>query len=384
MSHEPAAPPADEAVAPSPKFVFARDDGERAAAINDFFNWFTQRSRTMDAYRWEWQGGPAGPAVVWVITDAASGRVVGHHGIVFTPMVYRGEACVAGRTENTIIDPAVRKKLFYPAMEKRALSEALRSVPVMYTIHSNGPGPLRRRFGYEPVGRWTVYLPKVGAGYLRSLLARGRRVLPVPLPDTLLGLAARAASASYRVVDRLAPRAAAWEVAEVAGVDVVAGEYAAMWAEARQRYDFTIDRSLEFVRWRSTENPNLQFRTWTLRRDGTLQGLILAHRHSIGRAWALYVDDIIVRSYDDESFDRAVASIAHLDPNADTIVVMTLAVDTPLHRALRRRLPLQARCLDRFGAQLFDELLAHDAGQRAGKQPWYVTAAFTEGLDTSR
>jgi len=384
MSSAGLAPPSDDAVAPAPKFVFARDHGERAREINEFFNWFTKRSRTMDAYRWEWQTGPAGPAVVWTITDSRDGRIVGHHGIVFTPMVCRGVACVAGRTENTIIDPAVRKKLFYPAMEKRALNEALHSVPVMYTIHSNGPGPLRIRFGYAPVGRWTVFLPKVGAGYLRSLLVRGRRVLPAALPDASLGVAARAAAAIYRVADRFAPRVAAWESVEIDDVTAVADEYQALWAEARAGYDFTIDRSLEFVRWRSTENPNLRFRTWALRSDGVLQGLVVAHRHALGNDGALYIDDLIVRSYDDPSFDRAVAALAGLDPGADTIVVMTLAIDTPLHRALRRRLPLQARLMDRFGARLFDEMLAHDAGQLAGGRPWYVTAAFTEGLDTSR
>jgi hypothetical protein len=62
---------------------------------------------------------------------------------------------------------------------------------------------------------------------------------------------------------------------------------------------------------------------------------------------------------------------------------MTLAIDTPLHRVLRKRFPWQARALDRFGEKLFDELLALDKTTDE-KRPWYVTAIFTEGMDTSR
>jgi hypothetical protein len=79
----------------------------------------------------------------------------------------------------------------------------------------------------------------------------------------------------------------------------------------------------------------------------------------------------------------ALAALGEMDPAAETIVLMTLAVDTPLHRVLRRRMPWQTRALDRFGSKLFDELLALDRDSDKPR-PWYVTAIFTEGMDTSR
>jgi len=266
-------------------------------------------------------------------------------------------------------------------MEKRALTEALEELSMIYTIHSKGPGRLRERLGYKPVGRWVVYLPRVGPAYLGALVQRVRDRLPVQLPQRLLDTVARAASGVGRLFAGRKP--ANIEVAELSDIDAIAGEYEAFWQRARGGYDLTIDRSLDFLRWRVSENPHLSFRTWSVRRGGELLAVIIGHRHAIGAASALYIDDVIAGVYDDAAFDTAVAALSDLAPEAESTVLMTLAIDTPLHRVLRKRFPLQARALDRFGEKLFDELLALDTTTEE-RRPWYVTAIFTEGMDTSR
>ena len=367
-----------------PAFVFARDCGERASEINDFYNGFTGRSRSMAAYQWEFYAVPSGPALVWTITDATTQEVVGHHSIIPTPLVRRGRTIPAGRTENTIIDPAVRTKLFYPGMEKKALVEARQTLGVIYTIHSTGPGRLRERFGYRPVGRWVAYLPKAGAKYLNALLRRGRDRLAPRVPDVLLTAMATVIGRVHVLGGRFqgAPQSA--DVSEIGDVTAIGTEYEAFWSRARRGYDLTIDRSLDFLRWRIADNPHLSFRTWTIRRDGELEAVVIGHRHTIGAAAALYLDDVIVGDYTDAAFDRVLACLPRLDPTADALVLMTLAVDTPLHRAVRRQFPLQAWLLDRYGHRLFDELLALDTEDASGGGPWYVTPVFTEGMDTSR
>jgi len=367
-----------------PRFAFARQRGERAAEINDFYNGFMKLARPLTAYQWEFRDCLGGPALVWAIIDRESDRIVGSHCIVPTPLVRRGVDLSGGRTENTIIDPAVRTKVFYPGMEKRALGEARQSLQVLYTIHSNGPGKLRERFGYISAGRWELYLPKVGSGYLLMLLQRGRKALPWQLPDGLLRIAAQAGAWLLRVVQRQRAGVAGLEVAEVAGLSTIESEYVEMWREARSSYDLTIDRSIDFLRWRISDNPHLGFRVWTLRRSGQLLGVVIAHTHRIGAAQALYIDDVIVRRYDDEHFDIAVRALERLDAGLDTVTLQTLSCDTPLRRALQRRLPLQAAGLRNWGAKLFDELLVLNHAEPQRREPWYVTAIFTEGMDTSR
>jgi len=377
------APPDAPAASPGegPRFVLARDRGERAAEINALYNRFTGKRRSMDAYQWEFYAGPAGPALIWTITEAATGQIVGHHSLVPTPLARRGQVVPAGRTENTIVDRSVRSKLFYPGMERRALAEATQTLDVLYTVDATEPGPLRRRFGYRPVGRWTAFLAKIEPAYLRALLQRARGRLGVAVPDWALGGLARGAGWTQRLVRMGGRSTGSAAVAEVADLGVIGAEYDAFWTAARPLYDVTIDRSLAFMLWRFRDNPHLRFRTWTIRRDGRLEAVVVGHAHALGGATALYVDDIVVGRYDEAAFAAVLACLGRLDARAEAIVLMTLAIDTPFHRALRRRFPLQAAVLRRVGHRVFGELMALEPD---GGAPWYVTPIFTEGMNTSR
>jgi hypothetical protein len=365
-------------------FTLERSFGERAAEINDLYNNFTGRRRTMDEYRWEWQQAPQ-PGFIWVIVEAETGRIVGHHGLVHVPIVSRGTRLVGARTENTIVDPAVRKKLFYPAMEKRALAEALGTFSVIYTVHGAGaPGKVRARLGYKPVGRWVAYLPAVGPDYMLNLLRRARSAVGREIPDWLLRVAATIGGWISRVPRRLKRRPRLFEVSEAASFAEVAGELDRLWQRASSQYDTTVDRSIAFLRWRLDENPHLDFRLWLLRKKGELQAVVIGHEHRLQGSSSLYVDDIVVDDYEQGAFEAVLDTLPSLAPSADTISLLTLAVDTPLYRALRRRYPLQTILLDRFGERLFDELLAYDRDGTLTDKPWYVTSLVTEGMDTSR
>jgi hypothetical protein len=375
---------AEGAKSPKP-FVFAREDGSHAAEINDFYNDFMGLERSLDAYRWEFQECLEPPSFQYTITERASERIVGHHAVIPTPLVRRGESLSGGRTENTIVHPSVRTKVFYPAMEKRALAEISERLPIIHTIHSKGPRRLRERLGYRSAGRWVVYLPKAGGDYLASLVQRAQKGLSLPLPNALVHLAARVAGASHSAwtgVRAAVPAGA--EVAEIGGLAEIADEYAAMWQRARRSYDLTIDRTPEFLDWRISRNPHLDYRIWTVRRGGELAGIVIAHWHRIGSSAALFVDDLIAADYTEEGFDLLVRCLRGLDDTADSIFAMTLAVDTPLHAVLRRRYPMQARLHDRFGPRLFDDMMAYDRTGKTDGDTWFVTGIFTEGMDTSR
>jgi hypothetical protein len=374
---------------PSPggpaRFALARDGGERAVEINDFYNRCTRRSRPLDAYRWEWLQTSLAPAAMFAITEAATGRLVATNGYLPTPLVRRGRGVTAVRTENTLIDPVYRKKLFYLPFEKRARAEVLKEFQVIYTVHCAEPlRPLRVRLGYQPVGWWVVYLPKLGAGYLRELLKRARNRVAPWVPDAVLSAAAAAAAGVARAVDALTRRPPALSIERLADVSDLGDEYVAFWRAARPAYDITIDRSPAFLEWRIKTNPHLRYHTWVLRAEGRIHSIVIGHTHGLGRAHALYVDDIIVGRYEDVAFAEVLACLPALDPGAEGIVFMTLALDTPLHRALRRAFPFQARCLDRFGKRLFDEMFAYDRDGECNGEAWYVTPIFSEGMDTSR
>lgn len=370
---------------PARPFEFVRDDGGRAEGINALFNRFTGRSRTAEQYHWEFYECPEPGAHVWAIVDTAGGRVVGHHGIVPTPLWVGDRVVAAGRTENTIIEPAVRAKIFYPGMEKKAFREALQSFAVLYTVHGSGAqGRIRERLGYRPVGRWNVFLPMVGRAYLRPLLIRlCGRVAP-RLPNAVPAAAAAFVGAAAAVRRTLRRRPRGSECSEVVDLGGFEKEYRQFWEAARPGYDVTIDRSWEFLQWRVFGNPNLRFRVWAVRVAGRLEAVVIGHRHQLGAASALYVDDVLARSYEARGFRAALRWVPWLAPEADAVVLMTLDAATPLRAALRRQHPLQAIALDRLAPRVFDEMVAFDRDGACAGRPWYVTPLFTEGLDTSR
>lgn len=374
-----AAPPVDR------PFVFVRDDGGRAAGINALFNRFTGRSRTAAQYHWEFYECPEPGAHVWAIVDTASGEVVGHHGIVPTPLWVGDGVVSAGRTENTIIEASVRPRIFYPGMEKKAFRIALEDFSVLYTVHGSGPqGRIRERLGYRPVGRWNVFLPRVGRAYLSPLLVRLHGRFSPRLPVALAGVGALL-GAGVMALPRLLRRVPRdTQCDEVLDIDGFAAEYGDFWQAARPKYDVTIDRSWDFLRWRVFDNPNLSFRLWAVRRNGRLEAIVIGHRHSLGAAAALYVDDIVVGDYSPAGFAVPLAWLPWLAPESDSVVLMTLDAATPLRAALRRRYPLQSFLLDRLATRVFDEVVAFDRDGRCAERSWYVTPLFTEGLDTSR
>lgn len=376
--------PAHPGIAPAagPRFVLARVTEARSDDVNAFYNAFTGKTRSMAAYRWEFAAAPGGPALAWAITDTVSGRIVGHHGLIPTPLLRRGEVVPAARTENTMVDRTLRQKIFYPGMERRALVEARQVLSVLYTVDATQPGPLRLRLGYRRIGRWTLFLARVEAGYLAALLRRARARLGVSVPDAVVAGVAWVAARAWAATGWRRCASVPVEVAEIADIDAIAEEYERFWMRARAQYDTTIERSLAFLRWRFRDNPYLRFRTWTVRRAGALRAVVIGHAHALWGATALFIDDIVVGQYDEAGFAEALAALDRLDRGAGAVVVMTLANDTPLHRALRSRFPWQGKATASVGRRLFGEMMALEPDD--GGDPWYVTPAFTEGLNTSR
>ena len=82
---------------------------------------------------------------------------------------------------------------------------------------------------------------------------------------------------------------------------------------------------------------------------------------------------MIVAPYEEEAFSAVIERLPDLVDDVDSIVVRTLAIDTPLHRALIKNFPFQFKLLQRFGDKLFPEMLALDADKRSEDKPWYVT-----------
>ena len=95
-----------------------------------------------------------------------------------------------------------------------------------------------------------------------------------------------------------------------------------------------------------------------------------------------YWEEILGVKMPEAAFGEILECLDRLAPTVDSIVVMTLAVDTPLYGALCRRFPMQTRLLRRFGSRLFGELMALDSAGIVDDRPWYATAIRTGPLSS--
>jgi len=362
------------------RFELRRDYGERAEDINALYSAYTNYPRSRRAYEWEWRSSPAGPGLIWVIIEDRTERLVGHHGIVRVPLMCHGTVLSGGRTENTVVDPAVRTRLFYPGMERKALSEATQTCRVLYTVFAWGAhARVRARLGYRPVGRWRAYLVRAEWRYWEIALRRAIQRRSWSLPTVALGALARILATLWRLRVRGRSRREDLLLREVGSADELGVQYEAFWRRASRDYPMTIDRSARFLRWRFFENPNLKHRVWIVERAGMLWGLVIAHRQDRDGAAVLEIDDLVLGEYSEGAFSQALALLTELDRSVDAVLMHTLDIETPLLRALNHRFPVQSIVLGKVARRMWHEFMAFDRDGVIVDEAWYVTLAFTSG-----
>jgi len=265
------------------------DDGE---SLNDLYFRLAGIARTVAQWRWEWLDCPGGPAPSWVIVERATGRIVGHHGVVPVTLQLGGKVLAAARTENTMVEPRVRTQLRYPAMEAKLLAELLSKFDVIYTTSGKGAhGMVRKRLGYEAAGRWRTFVAGTTPSYIAGRLA-GRLAAAVLAP---LG----------RAVSRRRNDAVLVETTDFAAV----ARLCAAWSDHAV---LAPQRSTEMLRWRINEHPYHRGVLATVR-TGDVPSAIIAWHEAVGPGGTceIHVDDLLAAGSDSRNMTLAVAALGH-------------------------------------------------------------------------
>ncbi len=296
---------------------------EDGVALNQLYHRLTGTMRSIAQWRWEWFDTPSGPAPSWVIVETASGRIVGHHGVVPVPLVYGGRRLAAARTENTMIDPDVRRRLVYPPIEARLLAELLKTFDLIYTTSGKGShGLVRKRLGYVPAGAWRTFTVGLTPAYIAQRLA-GRALGRLAAPLGLVFSRARAG----------------WRIEETADLNRIA-ECCAAWHDPGA---ITTDRTSDYVRWRLGEHPYHSIRLGLLVREKKPSAFV-AWREDQGANGTreIKIEDICASSRDGDVFDAVFHALVNLHRSKPARVTLrTLDNDRPLVRAALRAARLQ-------------------------------------------
>lgn len=319
-----------------------------AAGLNDLYRRLTGIVRSEAQWRWEWREGPWGIAPSWVIVEQASGRVVGHHGVV--PLQLRlpdGHIVSGARTENTMVDPEYRKRFVYVAYEAGLLRDLLLRYDVIITTAGKGAqAALRKRLGYHAAGTWRTM--SVHAHPLYPVAA----ALPRPWLDWL---PRRGGGGGWRLDpgDDLARVAAICARAPFTAI--------------------TADRSEAFLRWRFLDHPYQRYGLTVLNRDGVDVGYLAWKRQRRGGAIDVIVDDIVMADGDDATYWQGLRAFSMAQTGICRLVLRSLDNGGALSRAMEQANPRA------FAANGGTELLVRWAKETV-PMSWDVTPALSQGI----
>jgi hypothetical protein len=332
---------------------------EDALALNALYQRVSGRVRSLEQWRWEWLATPNGRAPSWVIVESASGKIVGHHGLIELALRCGERTLRAARTDNTMVDPEYRTTLYYPGFEAQLFKSYRDGYDVVFTaVAGEVLTAMRRRLGYRPIGAWIDVVVADTLGY------RASRSL------------GRAGGAVAKVIERSRASAPRKGDELVATTDVERVER--LWLAARHSGDVTPERSAAFLRWRLVEHAWHGYRLALLVRDGTDSGFVAwREREAGGGAKRALIHDVFVRDGEDASYRELLQAFAwSLRDESVRIQVRTLDADTPLARVARALEPERLREREAEGDTL---LLAYSAARDLPER-WDVTTLVDAGI----
>jgi RimJ/RimL family protein N-acetyltransferase len=218
-----------------------------------------------EAFRWNYEDSPFGPARCWLARDDGSGEFVGTAALFPRRVHINGrpvECAVAG---DLAVDKAHR--VFGPSMKlgKTVLASYMdEGFEFLYTIPNEKSQALLLKSGYRELGRYNRYLRILKAEYRAGAFIPPARLTRTfsPIIDRAMNLMAgdtRRAGAPGLTTD--AP------VAFGAGFD-------GLWERARGMYAIATERSSGFLNWRFSSSPYHGYRIFTIA-DGALLGYVV-------------------------------------------------------------------------------------------------------------
>jgi GNAT superfamily N-acetyltransferase len=369
-----------------------RFEEEDKTELNDSFNRFTGRSRTLAQFEWEWLNTPHGWGSMWLLVSREDGRIVGHHGLIPVVLDYFGTPVLTGKTENTHVHPPFRGKGVYFPFEAKFIQEAKERFGILFTTGGPGAAPIRLKLGYCVVGRYATYFKPLGLGALKGLAQSIPKVgcLNTPAARIVGGLLLLNVMSLRSVLSRKASRDKEVEFKEVARIEDLPGSWDDFWARQRGSLGITMERDSRYLRWRIFDNPHLRYEMLLALKKGDIVGYVVYRSTSGGTGT---ITDLIAKDSDEKVFhailDEAVGRLKR--QGVSLVSFPTIHSDNFLNRSLRRNGFVDQSGLLRFlpGRSRSDawpgfmaRSLRDEVDQSKMAQPgnWYYTELFLEGI----
>jgi len=359
-----------------PEYIIRRSNAHDYQAINDAYNRFTGRSRTMEQHLWQWINTPFDHSESWVIEHVASNKIVGHHGVMYLTFVEKGKHIPVGKTENTFVLNDHSKKIYYPGFEKIALKNMKKRFAYIYTTapdKSRGAvGILRRRLGYKPIGKSVIF----GLYFSRAAIKK-----IIQKRFSLLKSSAGFLSALFSILQGLIRYINKIRVRKVMVTPMSwksIYDVETFWRRHSKFYGITADRNAAYLRWRYLENPHSKFDIIKLIKEDEVLGYAILKKTKITAMRTNFnvtvIDDLIVAKASESNFYHAITAITNYSSDKELTLFYTLSQTDSVNKAIRRFLwPLSI-----LQSKEGPEILVW--GKNKNNLSWYFTNILSEGI----
>jgi GNAT superfamily N-acetyltransferase len=346
------------------------EDGPR---IVDLYNRSLNRSRTLRDWEWEFLEGPGGELLGWVAE--LNDRLVAHWGVIPLPLHAAGRTLASAKGELGVTDPDFRGQAIFTRLLTTALDDLRRSsVQVSWCFPNDAIWKVQQRAGFRSTTqiRYLLSIPKPGRA-LRALAAYSKVV--------------RFAGATLSALDPLSTRLIGprplncCERIRVVDLRDVDDRFDVLWQVTRPRDRVTLVRDQSFLRWRFVQNPRLTY-TFLLATDpcgDPLGYVVLAHRLRGSLELGEIVDILVAPSDGDVAAALIDAACQFFARKGVDVIRLFLSQGGELARELTIA---ARRCGFSIGVRgCRFAMQPVTAGNESMLEDWYITAAFTEGIN---
>lgn len=258
--------------------------------INRLYLSLTGRDRTPEQFAWEWLNTWAGQGSMNLVFDLEreeGDQLLAQYSLIPTPLSVWGRPALAGKTENCMSHPDCRGSGLYFAHEQGCFEKEKERYSFFFTtagqVTGGAVGKIRSKLGYVAFDNWANYTLWLKSSALRRdigtiLAAKGAGVKKkvTPALSAVLAVALQAYSHLRRT------RACRHQVAVHGAADAPLEAIGDLWERNRLRYGVTVDRGVDYMRWRVNDDPHVEHRYLTMYGDG---------RELLGYAIAFVQDD---------------------------------------------------------------------------------------------
>ncbi len=362
--------------------------------INRLYRSITGRDRTAAEFAWEWLDTWAGQGSMNLVFDLdreEGDQLIAQYSLIPTPLSVWGRPTVAGKTENCMSHPDHRGSGLYFPHERDCFEQERKKYGFFFTtagqVAGGSVGRIRMKLGYEAFDDWVNYTLWLRTGTLREELSElvaakgaiGERLAPVLSSLFAAGLQTysylrRRRACGYRV---------AVHSAESAPLDEIAG----LWERNRTRYGISVDRTVNYLRWRINDDPHLEHEYVTMYGPDGLLGYAI----SFIQGGTLHIVDVLVDGARADLFRHLLAAVTQRsrELGLERVKCLALGRSRLLPRLLRGAGFLDTAVLSpaalvrrsqahQFFLYIPEEL--RDDPRISDPASWYVTELVLEGL----